>query len=551
MPVAEDASVPAGSLTRLALQVQIPANLHIQSNKPLDPFLIPATLTIDAPDGLTVEDITFPPSKPFRIAGFDELQTVFEGELLIGVRVRVSPDRPAGPLQIPGRLRVQSCTELNCYAPQTIPASWTLTVTPAGTPVARNAGDLFGRIDFSRAEAPPAVEPASPPAVATAPSAEPGDVLQAFDAFTVLNPRNPGGYMGVDDFLAFVDDAEAGRSGSPFAGRGPMAILALAFLGGIALNLTPCVLPMIPINLAIIGAGSQRAGRRRGFLLGAAYGGAMALVYGVLGLVVVLTAGTFGAINASPWFNFAIAALFVVLGLAMFDVLFSIDLSRFSSDIRFSQQSRGTFLLAFGMGAVAALLAGACVAPVVIQVVIFAEDLYARGTVEALALPFVLGLGMALPWPIAGAGFSALPKPGAWMVRVKQAMGAFILLMAAYYAYVGYGIVANRSVDPAEVRAGVAAQVEAGWYSSLSDGLRVARERRAPVLVDFWASWCKNCLVMDKTTLSDPRVRERLKDYVLVKAQSEDLGASPTRELLARIGAVGLPAYAILRPDAD
>ena len=103
----------------------------------------------------------------------------------------------------------------------------------------------------------------------------------------------------------------------------------------------------------------------------------MAVVYGVLGLVVILTAGTFGTINASPWFNLGIAVLFVVLGLAMFDVI-TIDFSRLSSRIRFSQREPRHVLLAFGMGAVAALLAGACVAPVVIQVVLFASQLYAR-----------------------------------------------------------------------------------------------------------------------------------------------------------------------------
>ena len=97
-----------------------------------------------------------------------------------------------------------------------------------------------------------------------------------------------------------------------FEGRGPLAILLIVLVGGIALNLTPCVLPMIPINLAIIGAGARAASRKRGFWLGAAYGSAMALVYGVLGVVVILTAGTFGTINASPWFNLAIAVLFVV-----------------------------------------------------------------------------------------------------------------------------------------------------------------------------------------------------------------------------------------------
>src|SRR5262245_3715599 len=153
----------------------------------------------------------------------------------------------------------------------------------------------------------------------------------------------------------------------------------------------------------------------------------------------------------------------------MFDVV-SIDFSRLSSRIRFDEKSRGTLMLAFGMGAVAALLAGACVAPVVVQVVVFASDLYAGGSTVALALPFVLGLGMALPWPIAGAGMASMPRPGAWMARVKQAMGVFILGTAVYYGYLAYGIFSSRWVDPADVRAGVQEQLKAGWYPSLSEG---------------------------------------------------------------------------------
>ena len=223
-----------------------------------------------------------------------------------------------------------------------------------------------------------------------------------------------------------------------FEGRGPLAILLIVLLGGLALNLTPCVLPMIPINLAIIGAGAQAGSRSRGFLLGAAYGAAMAFVYGVLGLVVILTAGTFGTINSSPWFNVGIAVLFVVLALAMFDVIV-IDFSQLSAAGSGSnEESRGTLLVAFTMGGVAALLAGACVAPVVIQVVLFSSNLYATGTTAALALPFVLGIGMAVPWPIAGAGIGALPKPGAWMVRIKQVFGVVILATAVYYGYQAY-----------------------------------------------------------------------------------------------------------------
>ena len=93
-------------------------------------------------------------------------------------------------------------------------------------------------------------------------------------------------------------------------GRGPLAILLLVFLGGLALNLTPCVLPMIPINLAISGAGSAASSRLAGFKNGAIYGAGMALAYGLLGLGVVLTGAKFGTINSSVWFNVVIAVVF-------------------------------------------------------------------------------------------------------------------------------------------------------------------------------------------------------------------------------------------------
>jgi thioredoxin:protein disulfide reductase len=272
----------------------------------------------------------------------------------------------------------------------------------------------------------------------------------------------------------------------------------------------------------------------------------MALVYGVLGLVVILTAGTFGTINATWWFNAGIALLFLVLALAMFDVI-TIDFSGLASGINVGEESRGSFLVAFGMGAVAALLAGACVAPVVVQVVLFSSDLYTRGTSAALALPFVLGVGMAVPWPIAGAGIAAMPKPGAWMVRVKQAFGVVILVTAAYYGYEAYGIISNRWVDPAEVNASVQEKLKEGWHP-LGEGLATAKRENKLVLIDLWATWCKNCLTMDKTTLENQDVNSALANYVKIKFQAEDPDEPATKAIMQRFKAPGLPTYAILRP---
>jgi thiol:disulfide interchange protein len=266
----------------------------------------------------------------------------------------------------------------------------------------------------------------------------------------------------------------------------------------------------------------------------------MAVVYGLLGGIIVATAGTFGVLNASPWFNAAIALLFLVLGLAMFDVL-TVDLSRWSGKIRVGDKSRGSVALAFFMGGVAALLAGACVAPVVIQVVALSSRLYSGGSRPALALPLILGVGMGLPWPFAGAGLAALPKPGAWMVRVKQGLGICILVTAAYYGYEAFTLARPHDVEPTTA-------VVDGWYRSLDEGLSAAQRERKPVFLDVWATWCKNCVAMDATTFRDPKVRDALDGYVKVRFQADDVERPDVSVLLDRLDSVGLPTYAVLQP---
>ena len=364
-----------------------------------------------------------------------------------------------------------------------------------------------------------------------------------------------GGYMGAGEFLAFLDQAE-GR-GAPEAGGGaglagflrdPVAFfhahgLALTLLlmlaGGVLLNLTPCVLPMMPINLAIIGAGAGTRGR--GFFLGAAYGAGIVLVYGGLGWIILRSGLFFGALQASPWFSLAVALIFVALTLALFDV-FVIDFTRFTSAKANARQ--GTFA-AFSAGALSALLAGACVAPVVLAMLLLAGTLYAGGASSAQFLPFVLGLGMALPWPFAGAGLSVLPKPGMWMVRVKQAFGVFLAVLAAYYSYlawVGFSPVAHGAREGS-----ILAGDRAAWEEKVAQ----ARREGKPLLVDFWATWCKNCSVMERTTFRDARVKARLSGYVVVKVQAEKPDHSPAKEMLKAFDVRGLPGFVVLREPRE
>jgi hypothetical protein len=89
--------------------------------------------------------------------------------------------------------------------------------------------------------------------------------------------------------------------------------------------------------------------------------------------------------------------------------------------------------------------------------------------------------------------------------------------------------------------------VKEGWHADLAEGLAVAQREGKPVLIDMWATWCKNCLTMDKTTLADERVKTALSGYVKIKFQAEDPDAADVKPVMQKFNAVGLPAYGVLK----
>ena len=328
------------------------------------------------------------------------------------------------------------------------------------------------------------------------------------------------GYMRAEEFIAFLE----GREVDSLAGHGFWAVLFLVLLGGLAMNLTPCVLPMVPINLMIIGRSAKR---------GLAYGLGIALAYGLLGVGAAVGGLAFGDIQGSPWFNAAVAVVFVGLSLALFDVWF-LDLSRFRRGGLFSDKRSGDrfSVFAFGMGAMSAVLAGACVAPVLISVLLLTTDLVAKGNRFAMLLPFVMGVGMALPWPFAGAGMKVLPKPGAWMKWVNRIFGVVVLGFAAYY-----GRLAIRGWTGADVNYGKT------WTETrIQDLETVVANRKGPLLIDCWATWCKNCAAMD-VVMKDEKVKKALEPFEVIHVQAEDV--SELRKVKGLESIRGLPAFVI------
>lgn len=343
------------------------------------------------------------------------------------------------------------------------------------------------------------------------------------------------GYMEAPAFIAFLKGEEAPESSlvdfSDSASFLQILLSLLAILlGGFLMNLTPCVLPMIPINLMIIGKSAAR---------GAWYGLGIAIAYGVLGVLAAVGGMAFGTIQANPYFNLGIAALFVVLALALSGVFF-IDLSKKRGGLAQKKSRMLPWLFAFFMGLVSAVLAGACVAPILIAVLLATAKLYAEGHVLALALPFVLGVGMALPWPFLGAGMQILPKPGAWMKWVNRSFALLVLGFAVWYAYLAYLGFTSQTPQPSQASHDALVATPANYFDVLVE----AELEEKPILVDCWATWCKNCAAMERV-MEESEVKQELEGFTVIRLQAEDM-----RELksLPGFGSIrGLPAFVITR----
>ena len=340
------------------------------------------------------------------------------------------------------------------------------------------------------------------------------------------------GYMKPEAMTAFLRNQPSGADA--LENHALIVVLLLILAGGLLANLTPCVLPLVPVNLVLVGRGWRR---------GAAYGLGIAIAYGMLGVAAAFGGMAFGTIQSSPWFSLLVAIVFTMLGLAMSEVFF-IDFTKYRSRVTGGGNKirglGGVFLLGVG----AAVLAGACVEPILLATLVLTAKWFAAGKVWAIGLPFVLGLGMGLPWPFAAAGLSVLPKPGSWMRWVNRVFALVFFGMAAWYgwlAWTGFSTENEVRVETSDV---LTATPET-WEKVFAE----AKASDRPVFVDVWASWCKNCLAMEKTTFRDPEVVKELANYTVVRLQAEDLSEFLKLKDFKDLGIKGIPAFVVFKGE--
>ncbi len=227
--------------------------------------------------------------------------------------------------------------------------------------------------------------------------------------------------------------SEQARLAKVITGSSIWVAIGVFFLAGLALSLTPCVLPMVPILSGIIAGEGDNVSPARGFTLALSYVMGMALVYTAAGVAAAAAGLQLQAMFNQPWVLILFAGLFAVLALGMFG-LYDLQMppaiqNRLAAAS--GNQKSGTMIGAFVMGALSALVVTACVAPALIAaltVMAQSGDMVRGG----LAL-FAMSLGMGAPLLLVGAAQGKfLPKSGPWMVAIKGAFGFMMLGLAVW-----------------------------------------------------------------------------------------------------------------------
>lgn len=218
----------------------------------------------------------------------------------------------------------------------------------------------------------------------------------------------------------------------------PALAIPLLFLGGVLTSLTPCVYPMIPITVAIVGGQSAGAGgvappKRRVVMLTLAYVLGLSLVYALLGLFAGLSGSIFGAVSTNPWALIIMANVLVLAALAMLDV-FPVRMPGWLTARAASAGEGGRVSGALAMGAMSGVVAAPCSAPVMAAVLTWVATTHSA-TLGFLYL-FAFSLGMCTLLVVIGlsaGSLARLPRSGVWMSMIKKVMGVAMIGVAEYY----------------------------------------------------------------------------------------------------------------------
>ena len=524
----------AGTEFKIAVKVNIDLQWHINSNKPYEEFLIPSVLSLDTTSGFSLTNIKYPKSQDRKLAVSDKPLSVFESEIYIEALVKAPANDKPGTYKLPVKFNYQSCNDKTCFPPNSVSDTLTIEIADSKEAIKEINKDVFKNIDVQYTSAPTTIK----------------------------------------------SDSNNNSISSRLERSGLLLSLIFVFIGGLALNLTPCVYPLIPITIGYFG-GQSEGKTSRLFLMGLLFVVGLAITYSVIGVVTALSGSIFGSLLQNTYVILFIALIFFLLSLSMFGVY---EFKLPDSLVNKVGGAKSGLFGAFFMGLTMGIVAAPCIGPFVLGLVTYVA---AKGDpFFGFILFFDLAVGLGFPYlllAIFSGKIKKLPRAGEWMEAVKHIFGFLLIGMAIYFInpilpknIQGYPLpvfmilaaiyltlfdnLANRIkgfrifkivFSVLLVVVAVYALIPSnkksiGWQHYKPEIVSVSLSGSKGMIIDFYADWCIPCKELDANTFSDERVITIANDFVTIKADMTKSLSPDVETLRNKYNIVGVPTVLII-----
>jgi thiol:disulfide interchange protein DsbD len=566
--------IPSGTRGEARVTIRVREGWHVNANPPANDYMIATEVTLKQAGGLNPEKAMYPPGRKQKLSFEEKPLLVYDQEFEVRVPVVAVAGTSPGKTTLKGTLGFQACNDQVCLAPTQVPFELVVTVgppAPGSPPLSPTAASKGGAGTPGATQAPGGMPPAPP---AGAPAAGSG--------FTTAPPvTGAGSGAGSGASSALLDNPIARL----FAGGSLAAFFGL-FVIGLALNLTPCVYPMLGVTVSIFGA-RRAAPPMQVFGLALVYVLGMATMYSTLGVVAALTGGLFGAALQSPIVLFVIGALLAALAFSMFG-FYEVQAPAWIRE-RAGGASASNLAGIFLSGLVVGVIAAPCVGPPVVALLALVG---AKGDPWfGFQSFFTLAMGLGAPYLVLGTFSNLLqrmPRSGEWMEWVKKVFGVIMLSVGLFYISLAVAPKAQNWILPSALIAGGVYLGFIGRGAGQKPAFRLLRAavgvlgvvggiaviatapRQAmvfevldeqalaatlaggkPALLDFTADWCAPCHELERFTFSDKRVQGAIKGFRAFRADLTKFQSPETERLKSRYDVHGVPTVLFLAPDGS